>query len=135
MINNPRSILDKLTLNPKIIFLMDSLGAMLTAILLFGVLARFEEVFGMPSTALYFLSAAALGCAAFSFYCFLFVNRSFCQFLRIIGTANLLYCVLTVALIIINFESVTKFGLAYFALELAVIAILMVVEFKAASDQ
>ena len=50
-------ILNKI--NPKKLFLIDSLGALISAVMLGLVLTRFEHIFGMPQNVLYFLSFIA----------------------------------------------------------------------------
>jgi hypothetical protein len=74
-------ITNQLVRKPKMLFLIDSLGALLTALLL-GVLRNLEDYFVMPKTTLSFLSAIA---ACFCFYsaaCFLLLNRKMDTFYK-----------------------------------------------------
>lgn len=121
-------------INPRNLFLADSLGALLSAILLGLVLARFESIFGMPQKVLYVLSSIAFVFCIYSFLCFLLLKENWRPFLKIIGIANLLYCFLTLGLVIYLYQELTVLGITYFALELIVILVLISIELKTAFD-
>jgi hypothetical protein len=112
------------------LFLIDSLGALLTAILLGFVLARFEPVFGMPKKVLYILSFIACIFFIYSFLCFLGKVENWRRYLKIIAVANLLYCCLTIVLAIYFFQKLTIPGLIYFALEIVVVTVLAIIELR-----
>jgi hypothetical protein len=121
-------ITNQLVRKPKMIFLIDSLGALLTTLLLFGVLRNLEDYFGMPKTTLTFLSAIA---ACFCFYsttCFLFLNGKWTLFIRIISITNLLYCVLTLRLLFVHYTQLTTLGVTYFLVEIAIVCGLVIFE-------
>ncbi|MCU0354877.1 MAG: hypothetical protein MUD08_14245 [Cytophagales bacterium] len=124
-----KPLIEKLNANPKGVFLTDGAGALLTAFLLGVVLASFENTFGMPRNVLYFLSV--LGCvyAAYSICCCLLVTDNWRFYLKIIAIANLLYCCLTAALVVFFYKHITIWGLTYFLSEIAVIIVLVRVEF------
>jgi hypothetical protein len=61
-------MLNKITSNPKLLFLIDGVGALLSAFLLGVVLASAETTFGMPSKTLYFLATLACLFALYSFW-------------------------------------------------------------------
>ncbi|GAA4375585.1 hypothetical protein GCM10023186_08450 [Hymenobacter koreensis] len=112
---------------------MDGLGALLSAVLLGGVLVRFESVFGMPQKALYFLSLVALLFFIYSVSCALSAPRNWRLCLRIIASLNLLYCGVTIGLMVYWHHRIMALGWLYFAAECVVIVTLAVVELKAAS--
>jgi hypothetical protein len=56
---NIKNALSKAEINPNRVFLVDAIGALLTAFFLFSILAQFESFFGMPSKILYLLSGIA----------------------------------------------------------------------------
>ena len=122
-------------LTPKKLFLTDSSGAALSAFLLGVVLVRFENTFGMPREILYFLAITACFLAIYSLMSFLLIKENGKPYLKIIGYANLLYCGVTVGLIIYFNRVLTNWGLIYFLSEVAVIVTLAVVELKFASKQ
>ncbi len=118
----------KLLLNPKRLFLIDGFGALLTTFSLFAILRTFNEYIGMPQTTLVFLSIIALAFSFYSFCCFLLVNNNWHPFLRAISIANLLYCCLTLVLVIYNYPRLTFLGVTYFLLEIIIVCGLVFIE-------
>ena len=59
---------------PKVLFLVDGLGALLSAFLLGFVLVRLERVFGIPPDALYLLATVPCLFALYDFYCLRSIN-------------------------------------------------------------
>lgn len=114
-------VLNKLTSNPQAIFLIDALGACLTAFLLAVVLARFEPYFGMPPKVLYGLSLAACLLAIYSFSCYFFKPKNWKIYLKIIAVVNLVYCCMTMGLVVFYWQQMTVLGLGYFGGEVLVI--------------
>ncbi|MFB9080162.1 hypothetical protein ACFFLS_12285 [Flavobacterium procerum] len=120
--------------NPKRLFLIDSAGAFMTALLLFIILRHFSEYFGMPKTVLICLSAAAVSFSIYSVACFLLLKRTRTLFIKIIGIANLLYCVAVIGLVIQYRGLLTIMGTGYFLAETAVICALGFIELSAAEE-
>jgi len=135
MAQSAQQFLVKIISNPKRLFLIDSLGAMLTAFSLGVVLTRFEHIFGMPRSVLYVLSLVACGFAVYSFCCYLFFNKNWRPFLTAIAIANLLYCCVTFVLVFYLGEKLTALGVGYFLLEIIVIVILVMIELKAVNNR
>ena len=126
------TLLIKINHNPKKLFLIDSIGAFLTAILLFVILSYFEPEFGLPKQTLYCLFTLACTFAIYSFACYKNVNKNWNKYLQIISIANFLYCLLTLILIIIYRNRITKLGLIYFIIEVIIIGCLAYIEIKIA---
>jgi CHASE2 domain-containing sensor protein len=126
--------MNKKTLAPKQLFLIDGLGAMLSALLLGVVLARFETTFGMPLKALYFLSCLACVYAVYSFLSYWRIRENWRPYMQAIAIANLFYCCLTMGLVIYHRQELTKLGLLYFLLEVVVIIGLIIMELKTVSE-
>lgn len=106
---------------PKILFLIDGIGALVTAFSLFVILRTFHEYFGMPKVTLNYLSIVA---AIFCFYsssCFFLLKNNWQPFLRIIGVANLLYCCVTMCLMIYYYDRLTILGITYFLTEIIIV--------------
>lgn len=120
----------KYKLTIRTLFLIDGAGAFLTAFCLLVILRPFNEYIGMPERDLIGLSLVAAGLCIYSFTCFFSVKSYWKPFLRILAVANLLYCCLTLGLVIYNYVSLTRVGLAYFLIEIAVIFVLVAVEWK-----
>ena len=129
-----KPLIEKLAANPKKLFLIDGAGALLTAFSLGVVLASLEDTFGMPRTVLRPLSFLGFLYAAYSLGCYFFVTDNWRFYLKIIAIANLLYCCLTAALVVFSYQTLTVWGLAYFLLEIAVIVVLVRVEFRVLSQ-
>ncbi len=134
MKNTISKIIKQLSLMPKKLFLIDSLGALVTAFFLFIVLKDFNEYFGMPITILNYLSSIAACLCIYSITCFVIIKKNWIPFIRIISTANLLYCILTISLIIFYHHQLTIFGIAYFLGEIAIILGLVYIELNVATS-
>ena len=126
-------LINHLSKKQKTLFLIDSLGAILTAFFLFVIMRLFNEYFGMPKTALTYLSVIAICFCIYSTACFLFLKRHWAPFIRFIGFANLLYCMLTIGLLIKHYSLLTIIGTAYFLIEILIICGLSYVEFNVAT--
>lgn len=126
-------LLNKLTSNPKRLFLLDGLGACLTTLLLVGILVPFQTTFGMPQSTLQTLYLVAIAFGIYSILCFLLVKRNWILFLKIIATANTLYCCLTAFYVVYYFEQLTVLGVIYFVVEMAIIVELVYLEMKTIS--
>lgn len=123
-------MLNRITSNPKLVFLIDCLGALLSAFLLGVALPSFQPIFGMPNKVLYGLAALAVLFAIYSFWNYRWFKESWRPYLRGIAIVNLLYCCLTAALVIYFRQELTKWGLLYFLQEMVVIIVVVMLEFK-----
>ncbi len=121
-------VLKKLTY-PRL-FRLDGFGALLTALLLSQVLARFESVFGMPRDILFILAGTAACFAVYSFSCSLFIKENGRPFLLGIATANFIYCLVTLSLVIYLNPILTGLGMAYFIGEILLVMALVAVELR-----
>jgi len=106
-------------------FLLDCVGALLTALMLALVLARFEPLFGMPSKVLYILAAVACAFATYSGFCYFFVARNWKPYLQLIALANLAYCLATFGLVLHYRHTLSALGWVYFGVEITVIGLLV----------
>ena len=125
-------------MTPRRVFLIDAVGALLTATLLAAVIARYEAIFGMPIHAVNVLAAIAVGFAIYSVTCYLTRPANWRLFLQFIAIANLLYCVLTLVLLFVYRLDVTALGIAYFIGEIVIVAGLAIYELiiaRRAADQ
>ena len=127
-------MIDKITRNPKILFLIDGLGALLTSFLLVVVLTKFQDDFRMPMRILYYLSLIALVISIYSFSChFLLIDR-WEPFLKGIIFANLTYCCLTMGSVYYFYQDLSLAGVLYFGVELIIIIALVSMEFATLSN-
>jgi hypothetical protein len=114
------------------IFMIDSLGALVSAIFLL-ILAKLEPIFGMPKSVLSYLIPIPFVFCAFSAYAYYFSNQKWGRFLRAIAIANLLYCAFTFFLVFKHFTNLTKLGLAYFVMEILIVVALAGIEWRIAN--
>ncbi len=112
--------------DPKTLFLIDSIGAFLTAIMLGLILPVFQEHIGMPESVLKTLGAVAALYFLFSLYHFKRFPNQWKIPMRIIAVANLVYCCLTIGAIIYFISQIQLLGLLYFLIEISLIVFLAI---------
>lgn len=127
---NLKYMLSKTINNPKRMFFIDAIGALLTALLLSGILAQFEGVFGMPKYVLYLLSGNAICLFLYSICCHLIITKNWKPWLSTIIILNAIYIMLSIGFVIIYFENLTALGFLYFILEVIIIAMIIILEYR-----
>ena len=125
-------MLAKFISHPKKLFLIDGLGAILSAFLLGFVLVKLEQVFGIPSKTLYFLATMPVFFAIYDLYCARKNNDDLGQFMRGIAIINLIYCCISIVFAFYHFGTITIFGWSYLLMEILIIITLASIEFKVA---
>lgn len=118
--------------NPKHLFLIDALGALLTSFMLLVVLYQLQRFVGIPKQILRDWGQIGLLFSAYSSCCYLFAGSYWRIFLRILSLANLSYCLFTTttAYILYQIGDLTPWGIAYFCIEITIILPLVFVEYK-----
>ncbi|OIV39821.1 hypothetical protein BKM63_21905 [Flavobacterium johnsoniae] len=71
----------------------------------------------------------------YSSSCYFLVGQNWKSFLKIISIFNILYCVLTLGIIIYYYQSISVFGIIYFLGEIIVIAGIVFLEIKTKKQQ
>lgn len=117
-------------LNPKKLFLIDFIGAIVSAISLGIILPKLQAYIGMPLNVLYLLAIIPVFFFIYSFYAYLYANTNWKPYLRFIAIANFLYCCLTFCLLIFYKNEVTFLGVGYFILEIIIVILLAFVEYR-----
>lgn len=117
-------------MNTKSLFLIDSIGAFISAFMLGFVLVNWEVYFKVPVDSLNTLAILAVLLSLFSLTCYLFVKHNLTLYFKIIASLNLMYCLLTSVYIYTDFTVMTNLGLLYFIGEIAIILILVKTEFR-----
>lgn len=119
--------------NPRTIFLIDGIGAIVSAIMLGIILPMLQDIIGMPTEVLYYLASAAVMFALYSLTCAVVVPTKWPTFLKIIAIVNLTYCIVSVGLVYYYFPQLTKLGIAYFTIEKLIVIYIVMMELKAAN--
>ncbi|WP_020535928.1 hypothetical protein [Lewinella cohaerens] len=116
--------------DPRKLFLVDGLGAMLSAFLLGVVLVEFEEYFGIPRPTLYTLALLPCLFASYDFFCYQKKNRNIAPLLKGIALLNISYCLLSIGLAIYHYERITYLAWGYILIEVLIVMTLAMIELK-----
>lgn len=123
----------KLEANPKRLFIVDGIGAIVSAIMLGIVLVRLESYIGIPSTTLYILAIIPIFFLFYDFISYRSEDAYIGRRLQGIAIMNLLYCFLSIGFTYYHRESITSLGLVYVVIEILIILYIVVLELKAAA--
>jgi hypothetical protein len=106
---------------------MDFIGAFVTllGLLLMGV---FNQYFGMTQIILNFLSVIASLFFVYDISCLFLIKENWWFPLKIIGTANLIYCIITVSVLFFRYTDLTMLGVIYFIVEIIIVCLVAYVE-------
>ena len=121
--------------NPKKLFLIDGIGAILSVILLLFLVGGLHSIFGIPTTYLHLLAIFAVLFAFFDFYIYFKTQEKHSIALKIIVLMNIFYCFISIGVVIFLFDKITIFGMLYLGAEILIIAILSSIELKVSSYQ
>lgn len=116
--------------NPKKLFQIDGLGALISALMLGFVLVSLEKYFGIPKSTLYILAFVPCCYAAYDLYCYSTLNGNVGPYLIGIGTANLLYCFLSIGFAFYHHTTITILGWIYIVIEVIIVCALAIFEIK-----
>ncbi len=105
------------------IFLLDGIGAAVTAVTVGLILPMLQTWIGLPIVTLRLLGGFAVVLAVYSLSRH-FTGRTTPTALRRVAYANLAYCALTAAIVSWHARDVTAWGFVYFGGEIAIIAAL-----------
>ncbi len=124
------SIINDLSRTPHKLFLIDGFGALLSALMLGGVLVRFNNLVGLTSNVLFFLALFPVVYAVYDLYCYRTVQNRLIQKTKGIIMLNILYSCISIAVVYLYRESITIVGHCYFISEIIIILILVGMELK-----
>ena len=120
-------------MNSKQWFLIDAIGAGVSAIMLGVVLVRFQIYFGIPTQMLYLLALIPLLFIIYDTYAYLQDTSRHKRLLQGIATLNFLYCLLSMGLAIQHREVLTTLGWVYIIGEVMIIIVIGCYELKTAN--
>lgn len=118
--------------NPKMLFVIDAMGALLSSVFLFVIAKKFSLNFGVSEAVWIKLSLIALLMAFYSTLCFLGVKHRWISFLISISVINIVYCALTIGVLIYHRFELTVLGITYLSAEIVVILLLAFFELNTA---
>ena len=122
------------TNKPKQLFLLDALGAFITATFIGVVMRSHFDIFGLAAQEAFVMSFIAYSFFCFSGICYLFVRNKQYQYILIIASANLLYTLLSFFIFLNHFKDLTPFGIVYLISEIVTIMLLVTLEFSVAKN-
>jgi hypothetical protein len=124
---------EQIYVNPKKLFLIDALGALLSAFLLSVILVKFRSLIGVSSSVLYILALFPIVFATYDVLCYLKVKNNICLFLKIIAYSNILYCFISIGIALYHYIQITYLGWGYFLFEILIILMLATIEMSIAN--
>lgn len=129
------SIALKLSLNPKRLFLLDGIGALISALFLGMILPAYANLVGLPIYLMKFLASLALVLCIYSLACYFLLpkldvkqNSEYIPNIKIMIYSNITYVILTVGLIIYHYKKVKIYGMIYFLGEIITMMFIIVLE-------
>jgi hypothetical protein len=125
-------IASSLIKNPKQLFMIDGIGALVSATLLGIFLPQFESIFGIPISALYWLAIFPCLFAFYDFYCYFWIKTKVTKYLTGLAAINVMYCVLSIIVAYYHHNSITTFGWLYILMEITVVLLLANLEYSTA---
>ncbi len=125
-------VLNTLRSNPRKLFLIDGLGALLSSFLTGVVVAGFRDYFGIPLQAIYLLAVVPLFFAGYDTFCFLTYRGRPARRLQVIASLNILYCLLSFSIMVLYRESLTLLGYLHLIAEAVVVSFVAAFELSMA---
>jgi hypothetical protein len=117
-------------LKPKTLFVLDAIGALVSAFLLGVVLVQYQAVFGIPIHVLHILAVFPCLFAMYDVGCLIAKPTNIGAYLKGIAFMNLGYVVLSLSLAFIHQDAITLFGWMYLFGEVAIVSLVAMVELR-----
>ena len=124
--------ISQLNKNPQQLFLVDAVGALISAVLLGLVLTRFYDFFGIPIHALHILAIIPCFFILYDVVSYFQSRELSATLLKGIAFFNVTYCVFSLIMAFLHRETITIFGWMYIMGEVFVVLVLVGVELKVA---
>jgi len=131
---NLNNLFDEVNINPKKLFLIDAFGALLSAFLLGVILVKFENLFGIPHSALYILVLFPIIFVIYDFISYIKVKNNIKLLLKIIAYSNILYCFISIGIVLYHYIQITYLGWVYLLFEILIILRLATIEIRIANE-
>ena len=118
---------------PRKLLLLDAAGALISAVMLGIVLVEHQALIGLPVHILYYLAAAPLVFLCYDIAAYYLAN-DYRRALQIIAVANVLYSLVSIALLILHRQDLTAIGYSYFIIEVIIVLLIATYEWKIATN-
>ncbi len=115
--------------HPKQLFLIDGVGALVSAIMWGVVFVQFETITGFPANTCYFLAVFPVFFMVFDFASYLWAKKLNLN-LRYIAMQNAGYVLISLLAMVKHAETITLFGFGYLFMEIVIVLFLVRVEWK-----
>ena len=117
-------------INPKNLIGLDAIGALVSCLFIGGLMIPFQSYIGIPLSLLTSLALlAALFCLHSSLAYFRY-PQSYKMHLRVMALGNLLYTLFTIGILILFHHQISLIGRIYFLIELSILCILVILEWR-----
>lgn len=116
-------------LNQKNVFLLDGIGAVLSACFTGFILTRYSLFLGINVSLLQSLALLPTAYALYSLSCYFFVPKIRPWMLLAIISANVFYCLISASLILFR-ERITSLGKTLLTAEIIIVLLVVFVEIK-----
>lgn len=127
-----QKIINHLKSKPKQLFLVDALGALISAVLLGFVLVQYQPLFGIPADILYTLAAIPCLFAIYDLICYFSLKSNFGIYLASIAGLNIAYCVFSIGVALLYINQIHTLGWIYLVLEVILVCLIAKIEWKIA---
>ena len=118
-------VLHKFAKRPKILFLLDGLGAFISVVFLALILPAIQDKIGVSEGRLYYLAGLAGFLLLIDLYRWMAANDKWEKRIRLVIMLNLIYCAVSAVVVGLSYETITTLGLIYFAAEILIILVLV----------
>ncbi len=119
--------------NPKKLFIIDGVGALVSAFFLGVVLVKFESFFGIPQSALYVLAIIPCFFFIYDLISFKSNEEKTGRNLKAIALLNMAYVFLSIGMSVYHFQSIKVFGWIYIIGEILILLFLIRIEYQVGS--
>src|SRR5688572_422995 len=118
--------------NPKTLFMVDCVGALLSASLLTLVVAEHQQIFGIPRNTVYLLAMFPCLFAVYDLNCIASNRLNVVPFLKAIAIMNVCYCIFSLIVSLNRYSELTILGWIFILAEITIVSILAKFEFDVA---
>jgi len=125
-----QNLINNFQQEPRRLLLVDALGALLSAALLYFLLMPHADLIGLPQKHINGLAIGALCLMAYDLIARIVYTAERRWTIAGIALLNTLYCVTTLGLLALHYPTITLLGWGYFLGESAIIVVLVYLEWR-----